>query len=178
MFPNALLLNADYRPLSFYPLSTLSWEDAIKGVHLGKHSVVDEYPDIKIRSPSVEMRLPSVVALRQYVQPSKHVAFTRHNLFLRDGYQCQYCGATNELTFDHLVPRCRGGKTTWANVVTCCATCNMKKGHLAHHHFGKPKQMPFKPTIGFLERQQRKFPPRSPHDSWRAWLWLDAELEP
>src|SRR3546814_19245766 len=65
---------------------------------------------------------------KQYVKPSKHPAFTRFNLFLRDKFACQYCGSPNDLTFDHVIPRRAGGRTTWENVATACSPCNLKKG--------------------------------------------------
>src|SRR3546814_2173885 len=74
------------------------------------------------------MRLPSVIALRQYVRPATHPAFTRFNLFLRDRFRCQYCGSHDDLTFDHVIPRALGGRTTWENVATACAPCNLRKG--------------------------------------------------
>ncbi|HEY2226328.1 MAG TPA: HNH endonuclease, partial [Xanthobacteraceae bacterium] len=113
---HALVLNADFRPLSYFPLSIWSWQDAVKAVFLDRVSVISEY-DRKIHSPSFEMRLPSVIALKEYVPAARRPAFTRFNVFLRDRFNCQYCGgdfATNELTFDHVVPKSRGGRTAWA----------------------------------------------------------------
>ena len=132
-FP-ALVLNADYRPLSYFPLSLWSWQDTIKAVFLERVNIVQEYERV-VHSPSYQMRLPSVVSLKTYVRPSRHPAFTRFNVFLRDRFQCQYCGVTrvaNDLTFDHVVPRSRGGRTTWENVVTACAPCNLAKGGKLH----------------------------------------------
>src|SRR4051794_29424458 len=127
-----LVLNADCRPLSYYPLSLWSWQDAIKAVFLERVNIVSEY-DRVVRSPSHELRLPSVVSLKTYVKPARTPAFTRFNVFLRDRFTCQYCGADNDLTFDHLVPRSKGGHTTWDNVVTACSSCNLLKGgHLPH----------------------------------------------
>ena len=113
----ALVLNADYRPLSYYPLSLWSWQDAIKAVFLDRVNIVAEY-EHAVSSPSFSMRLPSVVCLKAYVKPSRHPAFTRFNVFLRDRFQCQYCGTHEDLTFDHVVPRRCGGETTWENVVS------------------------------------------------------------
>jgi len=104
----ALVLNADYRPLSYYPLSLWSWQDAVKAAWLDRVQIVAEYDEI-VRSPTTEIRIPSVVVLRDYVKPQSTVAFTRFNLFLRDEFSCQYCGARGDLTFDHVVPRTRGG---------------------------------------------------------------------
>lgn len=115
----ALVLNADYRPLSYYPLSLWSWQDTIKAVFLDRVTVVSTY-DKAIHSPSFEMRLPSVVSLKTYVKPSRNPAFTRFNVFLRDRFRCQYCGHGEDLTFDHLIPRSKGGQTTWDNVLTAC----------------------------------------------------------
>ena len=123
----ALVLNADYRPLSYYPLSLWSWQDSIKSVFLDRVSIVSYY-DRKIRSPSFSMKLPSVIALKSYIRPQSNPNFTRFNVFLRDKFSCQYCGSKDELTFDHLLPRSKGGKTNWDNVVTACSSCNVKKG--------------------------------------------------
>ena len=104
----ALVLNADFRPLSYYPLSLWPWQEAIKAAWLDRVDIIAEYEDV-VRSPSTEIRIPSVVVLKDYVKPQKRVAFTRFNLFLRDEFRCQYCGAKGDLTFDHVVPRARGG---------------------------------------------------------------------
>ena len=125
----ALVLNADFRPLSYFPLSLLSWQDAITAVFKDHVSVVAEY-DKWVSSPSTKMRLPSVVALRDYVPLPKRVAFTRFNVFLRDRFRCQYCGETfsaKDLTFEHVSPRSKGGETSWTNIVAACDPCNVKK---------------------------------------------------
>ena len=83
----ALVLNADYRPLSYYPLSLWNWQDAVKAVFLDRVNIVSEY-DHAVHSPSFEMKLPSVVALKSYVRPALYPAFTRFNVFLRDRFTC------------------------------------------------------------------------------------------
>src|ERR1700734_60565 len=93
----ALVLNADYRPLSYYPLSLWPWQETIKAVFLGRVDVVSVY-DKKIHSPSFEMALPSVVAVKQDVPRARPPAFTRFNLFRRDSFACQYCGSAEDLT--------------------------------------------------------------------------------
>ena len=123
----ALVLNADYRPLSYLPLSLWPWQEAVKAAFLDRVHVISEYEEV-VRSPSMELRIPSVVVLRDYVRPAKTAAFTRFNLFLRDEFTCQYCGAKGEMTFDHVIPRSRGGRTTWQNVVAACGSCNLRKG--------------------------------------------------
>lgn len=174
----ALVLNADYRPLSYFPLSLWSWQDAIKAVFLERVNILAEY-ERTVRSPSFEMKLPSVVSLKTYVKPARHPAFTRFNVFLRDHFECQYCGSAEDLTFDHVVPRSRGGKTTWDNVVTACAPCNLLKGGRLAHHIGMhPRHLPRKPTINELRSNGRAFPPNYLHESWADYLYWDIVLEP
>jgi 5-methylcytosine-specific restriction endonuclease McrA len=174
----ALVLNADYRPLSYYPLSVWSWQDAIKAVFLERVVPVEHY-DRAVRSPSIEIRLPSVVSLKTFIRPARNPAFTRFNVFLRDRFSCQYCGSREDLTFDHLVPRSRGGQTTWENVITACSTCNLLKGGRGAHDSGmRPWHMPFQPTVQDLHRNGRLFPPNYLHQSWLDYLYWDTELDP
>lgn len=174
----ALVLNADHRPLSYYPLSLWGWQDALKAVFLERVNIVSEY-DRVIRSPSVEMRLPSVISLKSYVKPAQWPAFTRFNLFLRDRFQCQYCGTDDDLTFDHVIPRAHGGKTTWENVTTACSSCNLTKGGRMPREAGMfPLIKPTRPTSRVLNENGRRFPPNYLHASWRDYLYWDSELEP
>ena len=173
----ALVLNADYRPLSYYPLSLWSWQDAVKAKYLDRVDIVAEYED-SVHSPSTTLRIPSVVVLKDYVKPQKRVAFTRFNLFLRDEFCCQYCGAKGELTFDHVVPRASGGVTSWQNVVAACSPCNLRKGSKALHQTTfKLRKPPRQPQAEELRNTRRKFPPNHLHDSWIDFLYWDAELE-
>ncbi|MFZ5835135.1 MAG: HNH endonuclease [Pseudomonadota bacterium] len=173
----ALVLNADYQPLSYFPLSLWSWQDTIKAVFLDRVNIVSEY-DQKVHSPSFEMALPSVVSLKRYVKPARYPAFTRFNLFLRDGFICQYCSRKDELTFDHVVPRSSGGRTTWQNVVAACATCNLRKGARRVSECGmRLRRAPYRPTNEDLQRAGRAFPPNYLHQSWVDYLYWDSELE-
>lgn len=174
----ALVLNADYRPLSYFPLSLWSWQDTIKAVFLERVNIVAEY-ERTVRSVSFEMRLPSVVSLKSYVKPTRNPAFTRFNVFLRDRFQCQYCGCKDDLTFDHVLPRSRGGRTTWDNVVAACAGCNLMKGsHLPHRAGMYPRTAPHKPSVAELQNNGRLFPPNYLHQSWADYLYWDIVLEP
>ena len=178
-FP-ALVLNADFRPLSYFPLSVWSWQDAVKAVFLDRVSVLNEY-DFEVRSPSQSMRLPSVIALKEYIPTMRRPAFTRFNVFLRDAFGCQYCGdrfPTPDLTFDHVIPRSRGGRTTWENVAAACAPCNLRKGGRTPQQAGMHiSRRPIRPTSWQLQDHGRSFPPGFLHDSWRDYLYWDVELE-
>ena len=173
----ALVLNADHRPLSWYPLSLWPWQEAVKAVFLDRVAILAEYEEVA-RSPSRRMRLPSVVVLRDYVRPRRLVAFTRFNLFLRDGFRCQYCGARGELTFDHVVPRALGGRTSWENVVAACAPCNLRKANKSLRAAGLSlKRPPRRPSAADMLAAGRRFPPDHLHESWVDYLYWDAELE-
>ncbi|GHA43310.1 HNH endonuclease [Amylibacter ulvae] len=173
----ALVLNADFRPLSYFPLSLWSWQDAVKAAYLDRVTIVAEYDEV-VHSPSTEIRIPSVIVLRDFVQPAKMAAFTRFNLFLRDEFTCQYCGSQGEMTFDHVVPRARGGKTTWQNVVASCSPCNLRKGSksVREAHMSL-RQQPVEPSSSQLLNSGRRFPPNHLHESWMDFLYWDAELD-
>ena len=177
-FP-ALVLNADFRPLSYYPLSLWSWQEAVKAIFRESVVVISEYGRT-VRSPNVELKLPSVLALKEYVPVSRSPAFTRFNVFLRDEWQCQYCAETfktDELTFDHVIPRSRGGRTAWTNIVTACQCCNMTKGNLLPRECKMfPLTEPRQPSIYELQDRGRKFPPNFLHESWSDFLYWDTEL--
>jgi 5-methylcytosine-specific restriction endonuclease McrA len=174
----ALVLNADYRPLSYYPLSLWCWQDAVRDVFLDRVNIVSEY-DREIRSPSFSMKLPSVISLKTFIRPSEYPNFTRFNVFLRDKFTCLYCGGQKNLTFDHLVPKSRGGITSWENVVTACTCCNVKKGNRLSNECGMfPKTRPYRPTEEQLHKNGRNFPPNFLHQSWLDYLYWDVRLEP
>ncbi len=177
----ALVLNADFRPLSYFPLSLWSWQDAVKAVFLDRVNIISTY-DRVVRSPTAEIQLPSVISLKEYIPSARRPAFTRFNVFLRDRFACQYCGRhfpTQELTFDHVIPRSRGGRTTWDNVVTSCSACNLMKGNRLPHVCGMiPLNPPLQPTAYELQENGRSFPPNFLHESWRDFLYWDTELDP
>lgn len=173
----ALVLNADFRPLSYYPLSLWPWQEAIKAVCLDRVTILAEYDEV-VRSQRAAIRIPSVVVLKDFVKPQKRVAFTRFNLFLRDEFCCQYCGAKGDLTFDHVVPRSRGGVTSWENVVAACSPCNLRKANKSLRQSGmKLRRTPRRPTAEEMHAVGRRFPPNHLHRSWMDFLYWDAELE-
>lgn len=174
----ALVLNADFRPLSYFPLSVWDWQTALKAVFLERVNIVSEY-EREVHSPTISMRLPSVIALKDYIKPPDHPAFTRFNLFLRDEFTCQYCGTQEDLTFDHVIPRRLGGRTTWENISAACAPCNLRKGGREPSVSGmNPRVKPYRPTTWELHEKGRAFPPGYCHDSWADYLYWDTELEP
>ncbi len=154
------------------PYRVISWERAVVMLYLGKVEVLEEY-DERIHAPSVTLRTPAVVRLtRARVSTRKNkVRFSRSNVFLRDGFRCQYCGEKKQasaLNYDHVLPRMRGGKTVWENIVTSCYPCNLKKGSKTPEEAGltllrrpaKPSSLPFAPVI----RPGAEVPP-----VWRAY---------
>ena len=175
-----LVLNADYRPLSYHPLSLWSWKDAISALLLDRVNLVESY-DRVVRSPSVEVKVPSVVALKRYVTFNGRPAFTRYNIYLRDDFRCQYCGdpfPAKELTFDHVMPRSRGGLTEWSNVVAACSPCNLHKANLTPEEAHMPLiQEALEPSIRRLNQAVRRLPTSDVHTSWLDYLYWDSELE-
>ncbi len=156
-----LLLDAGYAPIT-----VISWTRAISLLWLGKVEVVEEY-DCEVRSPSVAIKLPAVVRLVKRMLRGKHkVRFSRQNIYLRDNGRCQYCKAylsIDQCTFDHVVPRVKGGKTNWTNVVLCCMDCNHQKGAKTPEQAGmrllKPPRVPHDiPYVVFKIRQVDQVP--------------------
>jgi 5-methylcytosine-specific restriction endonuclease McrA len=175
-----LVLNADYRPLSFHPLSLWSWRDALTALMLDRVALVESY-DIQARSPSITVSIPSVVALKRYRKLDGFPAFTRYNIYLRDAFTCQYCAhefPAEMLTFDHIVPRSRGGRTTWENVVAACAVCNHTKGNRLPAEAKMPLlHRPRRPTKTELNRRAPDLRYRDYHHSWLDYLYWDSELD-
>jgi 5-methylcytosine-specific restriction endonuclease McrA len=123
------------------------------------------------------MQIPSVIALRQYVEPSEFPAFTRFNVFLRD----RFAASTAAASTPDVRPRraaAAGGKTTWENILTACAPCNMKKGgRTPQQAHMQPLVRPIRPTSWQLQQHGKSFPPNYLHETWRDWLYWDIELE-
>jgi len=177
----ALVLNGDLRPLSYHPLSLWSWHDTVKAVFSDRVNVLAEY-DRVVRSRSFEMRLPSVVCLKGYVAAKRGPAFTRFNIYLRDAWTCAYCGErkpTRDLTFDHVLPRSRGGRTVWTNIVTCCREDNARKADRTPEEAGMPLLFrPRVPSRHELREVGRRVPQSGAlHKDWIDFLYWDAVLD-
>ena len=175
-----LVLNADYRPLSYNPLSLWSWKDALSALFLDRVTLVANY-DVEARSPSRSIPVPSVVALKSYVALASSPAFTRYNIYLRDGFTCQYCAQrlpAGGLTFDHVVPRSRGGLSSWENVVAACSPCNLRKANRTPAEAEMPLlDAPRRPSRYELHKRQPEFAHRDYHHTWLDYLYWDSELE-
>lgn len=180
-----LVLNSDFRPLQTYPLSIISGQEAIKAVYRGRAMVVEEW-DAVYRSPSVEIRVPKVVALNQYAPVASQPKFCRRSILLRDRFKCQYCGGrfeSQDLTFDHVVPKSSGGTTCWENILSCCVPCNKEKRNRPANWNGKkggglrPLKPPRQPTTMELLRAGLEFLDDEVRENWHSWLYWSAELQ-
>ena len=172
----SLVLNADYTPLSYYPLSLWPWQTAIKAVFLDRVDIVSSY-EREVHSPNLDMKIPSVIALKKYIKPSEYPAFTRFNLFLRDKFECQYCGSPDNLTFDHVIPR-RQRPHDLGKCRHCLSALQSQEGRPdAQRSAYAARQSPIKPTSWHLQEHGRGFPPNFLHDTWHDWLYWDIELE-
>ena len=171
---DTLLLSTSFEPVSILPLSLISWQHAIKLVFLEKVTILETYPDWIIRSERLAMPVPAVCITAEYFNIKKHVKFCRQNMYLRDLYQCQYCGDTfpsHDLTIDHVIPRCEGGRLTWDNAVTSCRECNSRKGRKKI----KPLRRPYQPDYYNLVNRWREFNRNRrdmKHPSWAAYLQI------
>jgi 5-methylcytosine-specific restriction endonuclease McrA len=159
-----LVLNQSYQPISLTTVKkavNLAWRDKVDLV---------ETADYNLRSPTSEFPSPLVIRLRGGVKfnPFGRVELTRKNLFRRDGGSCVYCGSEHQLTADHVIPKSRGGKSTWENLVTACHTCNNRKDNKTPEEVGlrlsiKPKQPHY---LLFMTQNI------TPHEKWKPYLYM------
>jgi 5-methylcytosine-specific restriction endonuclease McrA len=169
-----LLLSRGYEPIQ-----VISWQRAITLLALDKVDVVDSY-DAAVRASSLVVYIPAVVRLRNAVRRfAKPVKFSRVNIYARDHYRCQYCSVrctTNELTYDHVVPRSRGGRTSWENIVSCCYACNRRKANRTPAEAGmKLLASPVRPT--WMPAVQIQVSARSVPDAWRDYVYWTGQID-
>jgi len=167
---STLILNADASPVSLLPLSTISWEEAIRYLVSDKAIVLDWYEDWIVRSEKWSTPVPAVMILKEYQKKKTTVRFSKQNVFLRDGFTCQYCGedvARKAATLDHVLPVSHGGKTTFENTVCSCARCNASKGNDKKII---PKIKPTKPTYFQLAEKRKQMDWNVSHPSWLNYL--------
>jgi len=125
----ALVLNLDYTPISVCTV-----QRAFLLVYLNKAELIKANTNYAFHTVNRVFSMPTVIKINKYVNiPYKGVVLSRENVFKRDGFTCQYCGTNKELTLDHLIPKAKGGETSWSNLVTACKQCNSKKGSTLKH---------------------------------------------
>jgi len=171
---------------SYEPVARVSWKRAVTLLFDGKVEVIEEYEDRFVRSITLEIKMPSVIRFLRAVRARKQMPkFSRENVYARDNGRCQYCAKKvprQEATYDHVVPRALGGKTTWENVVICCVPCNQKKGaRLAADVGMRLHSIPRRPRkLPDAWRMTFTFQTGMPH-SWKSWLrdfsYWNGELE-
>jgi len=138
-----LVLNRNWQPVNVTTVAralVLVWNDSARVVDTDSFQLYDwadwarlqpEKDELFIQAVTMRLKVPEVVSLCEYDRlPTASVSFSRRNIFKRDHYACQYCGlqpGTDELTIDHVVPRSRGGASSWENCVLACVSCNKKK---------------------------------------------------
>ena len=165
-----LVLDAGY-----VPVGRVHWQRAMTLYFLNKVEIVEEYLDKAIRSVREVLRMPSIVRfLKAKKNKKRAIKFSRNNMYARDHGKCQYCGlrvSLSEFTYDHVVPRARGGKTDWDNCVVCCMPCNQRKGSKTPAEAGmkllstpvRPKKLSDEFRVSIQWKQGMP-------ESWRAWL--------
>jgi 5-methylcytosine-specific restriction endonuclease McrA len=117
---------------SYQPINIIHWTEAVRLLFLEKAEIVENADVFPVRSAKSCFNLASIIRVFQNVahKKKKNIPFSRYNIFLRDNWTCQYCGKvkkTNQLNWDHVFPKSRGGKTNWENIVSSCYPCNEKK---------------------------------------------------
>lgn len=160
-----LILNQDYQPLS-----VCNVKKSMLLLFLGKAEMLHDNPRRKVHTIYTEFDYPSVIRLKSYARtPYRNIVLSRKNIMKRDGHHCQYCGSTNDLTIDHIIPKSRGGNDTWENLVTACTRCNHRKGnHTPREASMTLSREPYRPnhiiflrsTIGHVE------------DHWKPYLYM------
>jgi 5-methylcytosine-specific restriction endonuclease McrA len=175
---DTLLLNADGTPLSQVPLSVVSWQVAMRLLFTEKVRILKEYDDWEIRSQYLTMKVPSIVIMTEQVKWSKHLKYSRSNVYMRDDFTCQLQSTNRckevqgkvkltELTLDHVVPRSLGGKTNWTNVCACCKDCNSSKGN---DRSVVPKKKPHKPTYYEILAKRKTLPLHIRDEEWKFYI--------
>jgi len=159
--------------MGYQPINAVSHRKALRYVIKGKVDVLETYD----QAVHPEWEMPAVVRLTHWIKPHKHrVRFSRQNVLARDRWRCQYCGdrfLTHQLTFDHVVPRSRGGQTVWENIVMACQVCNSHKGNRTPAEAGmrllkKPKRPTWLPNFNLTLQQLREIP-----DQWREYWTVE-----
>ena len=161
-----LVLNQSYEPLM-----VIGAKRAIVSILSDKTECVANYSDV-VRSQSFSMNLPSIVRVKKYVRFFRNdVVLNRANILKRDDFTCQYCSKrSSSMTIDHIIPRNKGGKDTWINLVAACGKCNTKKGDsLLEKIDMELLKKPKKPNYLFYFKQYIN---KDVQDSWMEYLYM------
>ena len=156
---------------SFRPIDIIDSVEALVLCLVGKAKPIEEYSK-EIKTVKESFKLPSVIVLTRYVKfRFTSMVCNRNNVLWRDQHKCQYCGnhfRSDLLTLDHVMPKSRGGKNTWKNLVAACKKCNQKKGNKTPEESGMiPIRNPFKPRINLLRTlKKEQISPK-----WKIYLW-------
>ena len=160
---------------AYKPVGIVSWRDALVLVINEKAYAVEVY-ETYVRSAREIFQLPSVIALKRFVNINfLRPVCSRKNIILRDGNICQYCGKefhSDDLPMDHVVPKAKGGKKSWKNIVTACKPCNQKKGSRTPDQAGMRLLREPKPLTGSGMLKRRS---ESLHNHWKVYLDICAK---
>lgn len=161
-----MVLNQDYQAIS-----VCSVERAFVLLLLDKAEMVCDNPTRKLRSVRQVFDCPSIIRLFRYIKiPYRNVALSRHNIYKRDGFCCAYCGNRDGLTLDHVLPKSRGGRDSWHNLVTACGRCNSLKGDRTPEEAEMVLKMkPFRPSFIVYLRDFAG----SLDDEWKPYLMFN-----
>ena len=147
---------------SFVARSIISTERAFVISYKGNAEIIAEHPEtFGVVNPNLEIYKPSIIRVFNYVkQHIQKVPLTRENIYRRDNFECAYCGCSNvrTLTLDHVIPKSKGGKDSWDNLVTACRPCNSEKADLTLEEYGKDIPEPKRPHYLMLLKQMHHIP--------------------
>lgn len=153
---------------SFIARSVISAERAFVIHYKGNAEIIADHPEsFGLVNKDLDIKRPSIIRVYKYVNTYKNVSLTRENVFKRDNHECVYCGSCKNLTIDHVIPRSKGGKDSWDNLVTACRSCNAEKADLTLEEYGKEIPQPKKPHYLMLMRQMEDIP-----EEWKKFLFF------
>jgi len=174
---DVLVLNSAYQPVNI-----VSWKDAFIKLYSEQAServeIISTYEDRVVRSANATHRMPSVVRHVKFSKTKKKaLKFSRDHIWARDFGKCQYCGRDvprSTYTYDHVIPKSRGGKTTWDNIVVACVECNGKKRDRTPQEAGmRLRSKPIKPdSLPENFRKGLRYKPWMPAE-WKIWFGED-----
>ena len=176
-----LVLNVAEIPVSVIPIRR-----AVTLILSDKAIIREAYPEMFYRSAIREIPSPSVIqCTHSDYMPKKYtniLPFTRKNVYIRDRGVCQYCGrkvSLSSFSFDHVIPKCLGGRSLWSNIVVACFRCNAAKGHKSTDKFKEPLTKPYAPKLSKAAPAHlvNKIANTIPIESWEDFIYWEIILE-